>query len=101
MLTGGHVLAARIDMSEQDIRAARDYGTEIHRSWRRVLAPLWMQIVHQFHLAVEQGFLKTDLGKHQQHSKSDAGHGYRQTTPVVRQVLPGQRCLANSLHVGS
>ncbi len=35
-------LAASIGMSEGDIRQARDYGSEIHRSWRRVLQPLWM-----------------------------------------------------------
>jgi hypothetical protein len=29
-------------MSERDIRKAQDYGAEIHRSWRRILAPLWM-----------------------------------------------------------
>jgi hypothetical protein len=29
-------------MSEKDIANARDYGGEIHRSWRRVLAPLMM-----------------------------------------------------------
>lgn len=31
-----------LKMSEQNIEKARDYGSEIHRSWRRVLAPLWM-----------------------------------------------------------
>ena len=25
-----------------DIQKAKDYGAEIHRSWRRILAPLWM-----------------------------------------------------------
>lgn len=29
-------------MSERDLAKARDYGAEIHRSWRRILAPLWM-----------------------------------------------------------
>ena len=29
-------------MSERDISKAKDYGAEIHRSWRRILAPLWM-----------------------------------------------------------
>ena len=29
-------------MSERDVKKARDYGAEIHRSWRRTLAPLWM-----------------------------------------------------------
>lgn len=31
-----------IGMSEKDIANARDYGAEIHRSWRRVLAPVMM-----------------------------------------------------------
>jgi len=31
-----------LDMSDSDIRRARDYGTEIHRSWRRILQPLLM-----------------------------------------------------------
>jgi hypothetical protein len=35
-------VAAVVGMSEDDVRDARDYGAEIHRSWRRVLAPLWM-----------------------------------------------------------
>ena len=29
-------------MDEDDIRRARDYATEIHRSWRRILQPLFM-----------------------------------------------------------
>jgi hypothetical protein len=35
-------VAAVVGMSGEKIREARDYGAEIHRSWRRVLAPLWM-----------------------------------------------------------
>ncbi len=35
-------VAQGVGMSEQDIQKARDYGAEIHRSWRRVLARLWM-----------------------------------------------------------
>jgi hypothetical protein len=35
-------VAVGIGMSEDDMRSAADYGTEIHRSWRRTLAPLWM-----------------------------------------------------------
>ncbi len=35
-------LARNIGMSEEDIDDARDYGAEIHRSWRRILIPLWM-----------------------------------------------------------
>jgi hypothetical protein len=35
-------VAKDVGMSEQDLRKARDYGAEIHRSWRRILAPLWM-----------------------------------------------------------
>ncbi len=31
-----------VKMSAEDIEDAVDYGGEIHRSWRRVLAPLWM-----------------------------------------------------------
>ena len=29
-------------MGDRDVRNARDYGGEIHRSWRRTLKPLWM-----------------------------------------------------------
>ena len=29
-------------MSDSDIRSASDYGTEVHRSWRRILRPLMM-----------------------------------------------------------
>ena len=36
------VIAKEMDMSEDDIRNCRDYGAEIHRSWRRILRPLWM-----------------------------------------------------------
>lgn len=35
-------LAAVVGMSENNIKKAQDYGGEIRRSWRRVLAPLWM-----------------------------------------------------------
>ena len=35
-------VAVGVGMSEDDMRSAADYGTEIHRSWRRTLAPLWM-----------------------------------------------------------
>jgi hypothetical protein len=35
-------VAKGLAMSEQDIQEAKDYGAEIHRSWRRILAPLWM-----------------------------------------------------------
>ena len=31
-----------VKMSAEDIEVATDYGSEIHRSWRRVLRPLWM-----------------------------------------------------------
>ncbi|MFK7821386.1 MAG: DUF4344 domain-containing metallopeptidase [Planctomycetaceae bacterium] len=35
-------VAAAAGMTESDINRARDYGTEIHRSWRRILKPLRM-----------------------------------------------------------
>ncbi|MEM8713773.1 MAG: hypothetical protein AAGG01_22755, partial [Planctomycetota bacterium] len=35
-------VAKAAGMTDRDISRARDYGTEIHRSWRRILAPLWM-----------------------------------------------------------
>lgn len=35
-------IARAVGMSDRQIRSARDYGAEIHRSWRRQLAPLWM-----------------------------------------------------------
>lgn len=35
-------VAAIVGMSDGDIRNAVDYGGELRRSWRRVLAPLWM-----------------------------------------------------------
>jgi hypothetical protein len=35
-------VAKGVGMTEDDIRKAKDYGAEIHRSWRRILAPLWM-----------------------------------------------------------
>lgn len=37
-------VAAAVGMSEDDIGDAADYGTEVHRSWRRVLSPLWMPV---------------------------------------------------------
>lgn len=36
------VVAKNVGMTEDDIRKAKDYGTEIHRSWRRTLASLMM-----------------------------------------------------------
>ncbi len=35
-------VAKAAGMTDDDVRRARDYGTEIHRSWRRILKPLWM-----------------------------------------------------------
>jgi hypothetical protein len=35
-------VAKCVAMSDRDVRSAVDYGAEIHRSWRRILAPLWM-----------------------------------------------------------
>lgn len=35
-------VAVGVGMSDDEMRSAADYGTEIHRSWRRILAPLWM-----------------------------------------------------------
>jgi hypothetical protein len=35
-------VAKCVGMSEQDIEKAQDYGAEIHRAWRRILAPVWM-----------------------------------------------------------
>lgn len=35
-------VAKLVEMSDRDIEKAKDYGAEIHRSWRRILAPLWM-----------------------------------------------------------
>ncbi|MEM9382023.1 MAG: DUF4344 domain-containing metallopeptidase [Planctomycetota bacterium] len=32
-------VAEVVGMTEEEMRSARDYGSEIHRSWRRVLAP--------------------------------------------------------------
>jgi hypothetical protein len=31
-----------VGMSEGEVKKAEDYGSEVHRSWRRVLGPLWM-----------------------------------------------------------
>jgi len=35
-------VAQAAGLSERDIGKAVDYGAEIHRSWRRLLGPLWM-----------------------------------------------------------
>ncbi|RYD29731.1 MAG: hypothetical protein EOP86_21230 [Verrucomicrobiaceae bacterium] len=35
-------VARIVGMSEEDIRKARDYGSDIHRAWRRTLSPLMM-----------------------------------------------------------
>ncbi len=35
-------LGKLLEMSDDDMQAAADYGAEIHRSWRRILQPLWM-----------------------------------------------------------
>jgi hypothetical protein len=35
-------LAGVVGMTEDDVRKAKDYGSEVHRSWRRMLAPLFM-----------------------------------------------------------
>lgn len=35
-------VAVEVGMSDSDIRRSTDYGSEIHRSWRRILQPLWM-----------------------------------------------------------
>jgi hypothetical protein len=35
-------LAGLVGMTDRDVRRASDYGSEVHRSWRRVLQPLLM-----------------------------------------------------------
>ena len=35
-------VAAEVGMTDEDIEDSTDYGAEIHRSWRRILQPLWM-----------------------------------------------------------
>ncbi|MBL8756204.1 MAG: hypothetical protein JNK15_23115 [Planctomycetes bacterium] len=35
-------VAKAVAMSDADMRRAEDYGADVHRSWRRILAPLWM-----------------------------------------------------------
>ena len=35
-------VATAAGLSDEDVRRATDYGSEIHRSWRRILQPLWM-----------------------------------------------------------
>ena len=63
-------------MNESDIRKATDYGTEIHRTWRRILKPLLMpegQLTHEaglmideeslFGQALKEGDLAGDLEK--------------------------------------
>lgn len=35
-------LARELGMSDSDIKSSKDYGSEIHRSWRRILRPLQM-----------------------------------------------------------
>jgi hypothetical protein len=35
-------VAKVVEMPDGDVQEASDYGAEIHRSWRRILAPLWM-----------------------------------------------------------
>jgi hypothetical protein len=35
-------VAKIVEMSDRDIQKAKDYGAEIHRSWRRILKPIWM-----------------------------------------------------------
>jgi hypothetical protein len=35
-------LAKLVDMDEDEVQDATDYGAEILRSWRRILRPLWM-----------------------------------------------------------
>jgi hypothetical protein len=35
-------VAAAAGLSDEDVRRATDYGSEIHRSWRRIQRPLWM-----------------------------------------------------------
>jgi hypothetical protein len=35
-------VAKVVEMSDREIQKAKDYGAEIHRSWRRTLGPLWM-----------------------------------------------------------
>jgi hypothetical protein len=35
-------VAKVVEMTDRDLQKAKDYGAEIHRSWRRILKPLWM-----------------------------------------------------------
>ena len=50
-------LAEIVNMNESDIRKATDYGTEIHRTWRRILKPLLMpegQLTHEARLMIDK-----------------------------------------------
>jgi len=44
-------LGKRLAMSESELNSAIDYGSEIHRSWRRILRPLIMPVGMQSHEA--------------------------------------------------
>jgi len=51
-------LAKEIGMSEDAIDNAQDYGTEIHRSWRRILQPLMMptgSLSKEVRLVIDEG----------------------------------------------
>ena len=56
------------------------------------------QVGDQLHLTVEQGVLETDLREHQQHRERNAHQRDGQTTPVVREIFPSQRCFAFVIH---
>lgn len=52
-------LADLVGMCPDRRRAATDYGAEIHRSWRRILGPLWMPAERpskECRVVVEDGF---------------------------------------------
>jgi hypothetical protein len=58
-------LAGAVGMTENDVRKATDYGAEVHRSWRRVLAPLMMpagQRSKEGRVIVEEGSIAAGHG---------------------------------------
>jgi hypothetical protein len=69
-------LASVVGMTGDDVRKAKDYGSEVHRSWRRMLTPLLMpagQRTSEARVVVEDGSI----------SKGCAA----ELTPVLEAVL--------------
>ncbi len=85
-------LGKAVGMTEEDAREAADYGSEVHRSWRRMLAPLMMpagQRSKEARVLVEEGSITTDSAAELIPSLESVLAGFDWHSQVTIKFVPG------------